>query len=139
MASDTFKTLVVGLALFVLFTWFAISIAVDFGAEYGKNAEIIGDGSLNKIDFENNINNLSTSTAYYRDSFEEGDVEDVDDASGIWATIKKLTNFVTAPFTLLSKILVNVLKLPEMFVNTILGVLGISIILAGWSVLRKGD
>ena len=139
MASDTLKTLVVGLALFVLFAWFAITIAVDFGAEYGKDVEGIGNGSLSLAEFESSANNISTSTASYRASFESGAVDDIDDASGMWATAKKFVNLITAPFNLLSKIMVNIFKIPEIFVNVILGALGISIILASWSVLRKGD
>jgi len=139
MASDTLKTIVVGLALFVLFAWFAITIAVDFGSEYGKTSDNIGNGSLNLVDFQNSANNISTSTASYRQSFESGAVDDIDDASGMWATAKKFVNLITSPFKLLAQIMENIFKIPEIFVNTILGVLGISIILAIWSVLRKGD
>ncbi len=139
MASDVFKTIIVGLTLFVIFVWLALTVAVDFGAEYGKSAEGIGDGSLNTVNFQQSAENMSTSTASYRQSFEGGDVDDIDDASGMWATAKKFINVITTPFALLSQILKNILKFPDIVVDTGLGVLGLTLILAIWSLLRKGD
>jgi len=52
MASDKFTTLLIGLVLFVGFTWVLLTVAIDFGAEYGKSTSEIGDGSLNLVQFQ---------------------------------------------------------------------------------------
>jgi len=43
---DEFKSTITALVLFVAFSWLILTVAVDFGAEYGKSADEIGDGSL---------------------------------------------------------------------------------------------
>ena len=52
MAEDGFKNIVVGLVLFVAFTWLILTVAVDFGAEYGRSSDEIGDGSLSVVNFQ---------------------------------------------------------------------------------------
>lgn len=139
MAENNFSTLMVGLIFFVGFTVLMLSVAVNFGAEYGKSSDDIGGGSLNLEVFNNTANSIEGNASAMRSSFESGSVDNIDDASGMFGTIKKIVNLVTSPFTLLAEILVNILKWPSIIVNIILGVLSILLILGMWSVLRSGN
>ena len=139
MGDDGFRTLLVGLVLFVGFTIMILTVAVDFGSEYGKSSTEIGSGGLNLSKFENVGNSIEGNTSTMRSSFESGSVDDIDDASGMFGTIKKFVNLITAPFTLLSEILVNILKWPPIIVNIILGLLSVVLILGMWRVLRAGS
>jgi len=139
MASDTFKITFSGLVLFVLFTTLILTVAIDFGADHGKTASDIGGGSFNLTVFENTANTVEGNASAFRTSFEGGNIEDVEDATGIFGTLKKFINLMTSPFKLLGHVLTNVLGVPDIFTKIILGILSIILILAIWSVLRKGD
>jgi len=127
------------LVLFVVFTWLILSVAIDFGAEYGRSADEIGDGSLNVVDFQSTASSVEGNASSYRSRFESGDVDDIDDASGIFSIATDMINMITSPFRLLSQILQNLLHVPALVINVVLGLLSISLILAIWSVLRKGS
>jgi len=134
-----FKTVLLGLVLFVGFTIMILTVAVNFGSEYGKSSDDIVAGGLDLEKFESVGNSIEGNTSAFRSSFNEGNLDDTDDASGMFGTLKKFVNLITAPFTLLSEILVNVLKWPTIMVNIILGLLTIFLMLGIWSVLRSGS
>jgi len=139
MGDGGLKNIIIGLVLFVGFTMIILTVAVDFGAEYGKSADEIGDGSLNLVGYEAVANSIEGNTSAMRSSFESGDVDDIDDASGMFGTIKKFINLITAPFSLLSSVLVNLLNFPKLIIDIILGLLSVSLIFGMWRVLRAGS
>jgi|SRR6056297_914228 len=139
MAQDKFWGVLSGLILFVLFTSLILTIAIDFGADNGREASEIGGGSFNLSMFENSIENISDTGENYRSRFESGDVDDVDDPSGLFSVVTDMVEMITTPFKLLGQVIENVLKIPEFFADVILGLLAILLILAIWSLLRKGD
>lgn len=139
MASDIFKTTLFGLVLFVLFTSLILTVAIDFGADNGKSASEIGGGSLNLSLFENSASSIESGAQGYRSRFEGGDVDDIDDPSGLFSVVTDMISMITTPFSLLSQVLRNMLGIPSLVINVILGLLAISLILAIWSLLRKGD
>jgi hypothetical protein len=138
MAGGKFHNTIKALLLFVAFSVLIITVAIDFGAEYGKNAEEIGGGALNLAEFQSTADTVEGNASAFRKSFEEGKVDDVDDASGIFSTAKKFINLITAPFKLLG-ILMTDLGVPKSIINIILGLLSIGLILGIWSVLRAGS
>lgn len=139
MAEDSFKTILFGLILFVGFSWLILSVAVDFGAEYGRDSQEIGDGSLNIVDFQSTAEEVEGSASGYRSRFESGKVDDIDDASGIFSLATDMINMITSPFKLLSQVLVNIFHIPTLMINIILGLLAIGFILAIWRLLRAGS
>lgn len=139
MASDTFKTTMFGLVLFVLFTSLILTVAIDFGSEYGKSASEIGGGSLNLSIFEDSADSINADAQGFRGRFESGAVDDIDDPSGLFSVVTDMISMITTPFSLLSQVLKNILGIPALVINVILGLLSISLILAIWSLLRKGD
>lgn len=139
MAEDSFKTTFTALVLFVLFSWLIVTVAVDFGAEYGRDSQEIGNGSLNVVSFQSSATTIEGNSSSYRSRFESGDVDDIDDASGIFSVATDIINMITTPFTLLGQILVNVLHVPPMVITVFLGLLSIGLMLGIWRLLRAGS
>jgi len=139
MGEDGFKNKVVALVLFVLFTWLVLSVAIDFGEDNGRSSSEIGDGSLDVVNFKNSAEDVEGSAQGYRARFESGNVDDVDDPSGIFSIATDIINMITTPFSLLSQILQNILGTPSLAINVFLGLLAISLIFAIWRVLRTGS
>ena len=139
MAEDGFKSLVIALVLFVGFSWLILSVAIDFGAEYGRSASEIGDGSLNIVSFEASASQVEGSAQSYRTRFESGSVDDIDDASGIFSIATDIISMITTPFSLLSQILTNIFGVPSLIINVFLGLLAIALIFGIWRVLRAGS
>jgi hypothetical protein len=139
MAEDSFKNTIIALVLFVAFAWLIISVAVDFGSEYGRDAQEIGDGSLDIVEFQSSAEEVEGDAQGYRSRFESGDVDDVDDPSGIFSVATDIINMITTPFRLLSQILVNIFHVPSLVVNVFLGLLAIGLILGIWRLLRSGS
>ena len=139
MAEDGFKQTIIALVLFVTFSWLILSVAIDFGAEYGRDANEIGDGSLDIVSFEASASEVEGSAQSYRSRFESGDVDDIDDASGIFSIATDIIGMITTPFTLISQIASNILGVPSLILNVILGLLAIGLIFGIWRVLRAGS
>ena len=139
IGEDSFKTILIGLVLFVAFSWLILSVAVDLGAEYGRDAQEIGDGSLSVVDFQSTASGVESEASSYRSRFESGDVDDIDDASGIFSVATDMINMIVMPFTLLSQIMVNIFHVPSLIINIFLGLLSIALILGIWRLLRAGS
>jgi hypothetical protein len=138
-AEGDFKNIFIALVLFVVFTWLILSITLGIGNEYGRNTSEIGNGALNKVSFQQTAQNISTTSQTYTSQLQSGTIENVDSPTGIWGFIKGFISLLTTPFTLLGQILTNVLGIPALVVNVVLGLLVISLILTGWAVLRAGS
>jgi len=128
----------IGLVLFVLFSSLILAVAIDFGAEYDHEASEIGGGSLNLTLFQEDAEGVESDAQGYRSRFESGDVDDVDDPSGLFSVITDMVSMITTPFSLLSRVLINLLHLPSIFINVVLGLLSISVFLAIWKIMRAG-
>tara|TARA_Y100000310_G_C20492634_1_gene720003 strand:+ start:25 stop:444 length:420 start_codon:yes stop_codon:yes gene_type:complete len=139
MAEDGFKNLIYGLILFVVFTTLILTVAIDFGNEYGKSSNEIGNGSLSKIKFQDSAENVTDSTSAFRTRFESGGVDDIDDATGIFSILTDFVNLIVTPFALIGSIVENVFGVSSWIINTILGILGLGLILGIWRVLRTGS
>jgi len=139
MASDGFKRLLIGLVLGVLFASLILTLAIDFGEEYDKSASDIGGGSLNLSVFEDSIEDVGETSEGYRERFDTGVPDDVDDATGIFSVVTDTVSLITTPFTLISQVLENILGVPTIVTNVVLGLLSIAILLGIWRVIKTGD
>ncbi len=139
MAEDSFKGTLIALLLFVVFAWLILTVAVDFGAEYGRDSQEIGDGSLDITLFQSVASEVEGDAQGYRTRFESGSVDDIDDASGIFSIATDMISMLTAPFSLLSQIMTNIFGVPSLVINVVLGLLAIGLILGIWRVLRAGS
>jgi hypothetical protein len=139
MAEDSFKNTLSALVLFVAFSWLILTVAVDFGAEYGRDANEIGEGSLDIASFQSSADAVEGNASGYRSRFESGEVDDIDDASGIFSIATDMISMITTPFKLLSQIMVNVFHIPSLIINVFLGLLAIGLIFGIWRLLRAGS
>lgn len=139
MGSDSFKGVLFALVLFALFGSLMVYGVVEMGNNYGRSSEEIGDGSLDATAFQSSIDDVSEKAENYRARFESGDVDDVDDASGIFGVATDMISMITAPFTLLAQVLDNILGVPVIVTNIILGLVGITLLLSIWRLLKQGD
>lgn len=137
-ASGDILRITIGLILFALMGGLLITIAVDMGNNYGRTSSEIGGGSLNADNFLTSVQNVSDNAESYRHTFESGEIDNVDDPSGIWDTLKDFTNIIISPFTLLAQVLENVLHIPSWIVNIFLGILSLSLIVAVYFAIRSG-
>ena len=116
-----------------------LTFAVSFVAQHDASIENIGGGSLNVTKFDASIEDLDESSEAYRERFESGDVDDIDDASGIFSILTDVVSLIITPFLLLAEVMENILNIPSAFTTTVLGVMVILIFLSIWRVLRSGD
>lgn len=133
-----FKGIIIGLVLFTLFSWLILTTIGDFGSENGRSINEIGNGSLNTLSYEDSIDDISSTANDTRISFESGESADVDDITGIGATLENIINFATTPFNLIAQVLNNIFGVPELFTNVVLGLLSLVLIFLTWHVLRSG-
>jgi len=142
MASDTFKNLTIGFLLFGLFTVLIVTAIYEMGFNYGVSDERMQEataGALTRDDQRAELLTSDTTTEHFRQRFESGDVDDVDDASGVFAVAGDIVGVIVTPFNILAKVGKNLLGVPEVVTHTLLAILNLTLILGIWSLLRKGD
>jgi len=140
IASDSFKHTLTALILFSLFAFLMVFAIQQMGENYGKNTREIGGGSLNDSEFQASIDDVEDKAENYRARFDEsGNVDDVDDVTGIFSIVTDMVSLITAPFGLLATVFTDILGVPSLVTSIILGILGISLILGIWRLLRAGD
>ena len=140
IASDSFKHTLTALILFSLFAFLMVFAIQQMGENYGKDTREIGGGSLNDSEFQASIDDVEDKAENYRARFDEsGNVDDVDDVTGIFSIVTDMVSLITAPFGLLATVFTDILGVPSLVTSIILGILGISLILGIWRLLRAGD
>ena len=142
MAQDTFRNLTIGFLLFGLISVLLVNVVFQVGLNYGVQSEKIQEatgGALDVEAYEEELLVSDTTTANFRKRFESGDVDDIDDASGIFAVSGDVIGVITTPFNLVAEVGKNLLGVPEVVTHTILAILNVLLIFGLWSVLRKGD
>lgn len=142
MASDTFRHLAIGFMLFGLFSVLVVTFIYQIGINYEISSEKMSQATSGALDvdaYEQELLTSDTNAENLRERFESGDVDDVDDASGVFQVAGDIVGFITTPFNLLAKVGKNILGVPEFVTRGILAILNLTIVLALWSLLRKGD
>lgn len=141
-ASDSFRNLLIGFLLFSVFAILIITAIGEIGMNYDVSTEKLEQataGALNKTQIEQDLNSSPDTTENYRERFESGEVNDVDDVSGIFSVIGDTISIIVLPFTLLANILSVTFHIPKIFTYTILSIINILLLLGIWRVLRVGD
>ena len=134
-----FKNLLTALLFFALFSTLILTFSVHFLAQNGVEMDQVGGGALNLSEFEGSLEGTETQAENYRERFEDGDVDNIDDATGVFSILGDLVSMITSPFTLLAQVMENILGIPSIFTNTVLAILVVTLMLGGWRVLRSGD
>jgi len=142
MASDNFKNVTIAFLLFGLFSVLLVTAVYEMGFNYGVSDEKMQEATAGALSIEEQESELLESdeqTENFRARFESGDVDDVDDASGVFQVAGDIVGVITTPFNLLAKVGKNLLGIPEVVTHTSLAILNLILILGIWSLLRKGD
>jgi hypothetical protein len=142
MGQDTYKNITIAFLLFGLFTVLIVTAVYEMSFNYGVPSEKLNEATAGALDIDSYEAELLTSdqsAENFRQRFESGDVDDVDDASGVFAVAGDLIGVITTPFNLLAKVGKNILGAPDVVTHTFLAILNIIIILGIWRLLRAGD
>jgi len=131
-----------GFLIFALFSVLIVNSIYEIGFNYGVSDEKMQEATAGALNIDEQESELLVSderSENFRERFESGDVDDVDDASGIFQVAGDIVGVITTPFNLLAKVGKNLIGIPEIVTHTMLAILNLFIIFAGWSLLRKGD
>jgi len=112
------------------------------GVNYDVSPEKMDEatqGAFDMDDYEVELNNSDEQASNFRERFESGDVDDVDDPSGIFSVAGDVIGIVTTPFNILAGIGSNIFHIPEIFIKVILAIINISLLAGLWALIRKGD
>jgi len=142
LATDSFKNLTIGFLLFGLFAVLMVLAISGMAENYGVSNERVQEATQGALNISTQHSELLTSgerTENFRQRFESGDVDDVDDASGVFQVAGDIVGVITTPFNLLAKVSKNILGFPDVVNYTISAILNLLLILGIWSLLRKGD
>jgi len=142
MASDKFINTMISFLLLGLFMVLTVTIVYQFGVNYDVDAvkmEQATQGALDIDDYETELNQSDVDASQFRERFESGDVDDVDDPSGIFSVAGDIIGVATSPFRILAKVGSNLLHIPELVMHVILAIINITLLAGLWSLLRKGD
>jgi hypothetical protein len=137
-----FKNLLFGFVFFLLFSIILITIVNTQGAIYGKDVSEVTGGVLNVNTFNESIINVTTSVSEFRESFSKGNIfVALGDVifTGIFEIAQSMVAIIVTPFTLLSGIMINILGVPIWITDTILALIGLTIIFAIWRLIKVGD
>ena len=142
MAEGEHKGLIISALLMGLFMVLTVTIVYEMGQNYsidGDKFDQATAGAFDKEEYEAELLANDESASDYRERFESGNVDDVDDPSGIFTILGDLVSMVTTPFRILFEIGTNVLKIPTVVVTTIMAIILASIIFGIWRVIRAGS
>lgn len=138
---DAFKNVVIAFLLFGLFSVMMVTLITGLAGNYGVSNEKLQEatsGALDVSDVESDLGGVDTSAENFRARFESGEVDDVDDPSGLFSVGGDIIGVVTSPFNLLARVGQNILGIPEIVIKVMLAIISITLILALWSLLRSG-
>jgi hypothetical protein len=137
-----FKNLLFGFIFFLLFSILLISIVNTEGAIYGKDVSEVTGGAMNINAFNNSLTDITTSVEGYRERFSKGSIfVALGDVifTGIFEIARDMVTIIITPFTLLAGIMTNTLGVPKFVTNTIMALIGLTIIFAIWRLIKVGD
>ena len=139
MASDVFKNIFIGLILITLVSFLMINFAIDVSDNYNISDEELTEGAIGASEYNTYLDDFQDDTEDLRQSFEDGAIVDVDTIVGVAGVLSNFVKMMFTPFNLVAQIAENVLHIPPIVTTVLLGILIFSIILAIWSIVRKGD
>lgn len=142
MGNNMFMNLVVGALLLGLVAVFTVSVVYEMGTNYGVSdarMEATTQGALTTDNVESNLTLSQSDTENLRTRFEGGEVDDVDDASGVFSVLTDTVSLIVTPFTVIASIGENIFGFPAILTYIIFAIVNLALILGIWRVLRVGD
>jgi len=142
MAEGEFKNTIISFLLLGLFIVLIVTIVFQMGTNYGVDQVKLDQATAGAFDiskYEGELNQSDVDASNYRLRFESGEVDDVDDPSGIFSVAGDIIGVITTPYNILAKIGINILHFPTILVHVILAILNITLLAGIWALLRKGS
>ena len=142
MASDSFKNTMISFLLLGVFMVLIVTIVYQVGINNDVSPEKMTEatqGAFNMDDYKAELLEADIEASKFRQRFESGNVDDVDDPSGIFSVAGDIIGVVTTPYNILARIGTNVLHIPVILVHVLLAIINITLLTGLWSLLRKGD
>jgi uncharacterized membrane protein len=141
MAND-YRNVIISFLILGLFLVLISTIIVQVGARYGVEKMKIDEatqGSLDLTDYEVELEDVDSDASAFREAFESGEVDDVDDPSGIFSVAGDIIGVITTPFNILAKVMSNIFHIPLVFTRVLLAILNVVLLAGIWALIRRGD
>jgi hypothetical protein len=142
MGSDSARNLIIGFLLFGLFSMLIVTAIYNLGTNYGVSNQKMQEATAGALSVDETTTQLEDSgmtTEQFRERFTLGDVNDIDDATGIFSIIGDIVSIIITPFNLLLSVGQNILGIPKIVGSVILAIINLVLIFGFWRVLRSGD
>lgn len=139
---NEYRNIVINFLILGLFLVLISTILVQVGTRYGVEEAKMDEatqGSLDLSDYEAELENVDSDASAFREAFESGDVDDVDDPSGIFSVAGDIIGVITTPFNILAKVMSNIFHIPLVFTRVLLAILNIGLLAGIWALIRRGD
>ena len=139
--ADNFKGILFGLILTSLFAVLLIGSAVTQGKLYDRETSEI-ELALNYKGFNDSVSTVEQTSENLRESFEKQSIWSSIAGivvSGLFDIAKSMVLMVTFPFSLIAGIIINVLHIPSLVANVLVGLLTLGIIFGIWKLLKIGE
>lgn len=138
----SYQHLVFAFILISLFSFLILSAIGNMALTYEKDTSNVLGGSLNIDDFNESLESFNSSSRSFRERYEKGSkwsavVGIVVD--GIFKIAVDMFGMIIFPFNLISAILINIIGVPSIVVNTLFGLLIITMIFAIWRLIKIGN
>jgi len=139
---NDYRNTIISFLLLGIFLVLISTIIVQVGARYDieqtKLDEATG-GALDLTDYETELETVDDDASAFREAFESGDVNDVDDPSGIFSVAGDIIGVITTPFNILAKVMSNIFHIPLVFTRVLLAILNVVLLAGIWALIRRGD
>lgn len=142
MGDNEFKSVVVSFLLLGVFIVLLVTIVYQMGTNYNVDSvkmEQVTGGAFDIEDYEEELGGVDDDASNYRLRFESGEVDDVDDPSGIFSVAGDIIGVATTPYNIMAQIGTNILHVPVVLVHVILAILNITLLAGIWALVRKGS
>ena len=141
-AIDEFKKLVFGFIFLTLFIFLLLTFVVNVSTENNVNSSALQQGAFNLTSYNQTLSSFEDDSQNLQDRFQKGSIwSNIAGVvvTGIFGIGKSMIVMITTPFSLVAAILIDVLHIPAIVVDVLLGVILLSIIFGIWALIKKGD
>jgi len=142
MAEESFRNIMISFLMLGLFIVLIVTIVFEMGINYDVSSDRLDPvttGAFDKTEYEVELNKSDVESSQFRERFESGDVDDVDDPSGIFSVTGDIIGIVTTPYNILANIGSNILNIPVIVFHVLLAIINIVLLTGLWSLLRRGN
>lgn len=142
MAEDTFKNILFGFILVTLFSVLILTSVNELGYLYSKDTTEVTGGALNIAGFNRSVSTVQSTSENLRERFEKQSIWSVVAGvvvTGIFDIGKTMILMIITPWVLIANVMTQVLHIPLIVTDTILGLVILSCIFGLWALIKVGN